>query len=371
LRVAYFVHDLSDAAVAKRVRMLQHAGAEVCVIGFRRSAVAPESVHGAQAFDLGRTFDGRLGQRVACVLRSGLARSRYRSAVAGADAILARNLEMLVLGDIVRRSCAPDARLAYECLDIHRAMLGDGLASSALRALERSLLKRTNLLLLSSPAHLYEYFERRQRLTRDIGAPVLLVENKVLDFDGAPPIPRRPEVPPWTIGWFGVLRCRKSLQLLLELARRNIGRLEVLIAGRPSEREFSDFSRCASALPNVTYRGPYRPDELPELYGKVHFTWAIDYFEEGANSAWLLPNRLYEGGLSGAVPIALRSTECGRWLQQRSLGVLVDDPVEDFGRLLDGGHFHELSRRSRTAPREWFAAGAADCEHLLQALASR
>ena len=39
--------------------------------------------------------------------------------------------------------------------------------------------------------------------------------------------------------------------------------------------------------------------------GDVHFTWAIDFYEAGANSDWLLPNRLYEGGAHGAVPIAL------------------------------------------------------------------
>ena len=36
MKIAYFVHDLSDAAVAKRVGMLRDAGAEVALFGFRR-----------------------------------------------------------------------------------------------------------------------------------------------------------------------------------------------------------------------------------------------------------------------------------------------------------------------------------------------
>ena len=65
------------------------------------------------------------------------------------------------------------------------------------------------------------------------------------------------------------------------------------------------------------------------MYANVHFAWAIDYYEAGANSEWLLPNRLYEGPLHGAVPFALRRTEAGRWLDQRGCGILFGDAVEE------------------------------------------
>ena len=77
----------------------------------------------------------------------------------------------------------------------------------------------------------------------------------------------------------------------------------------------------------MRFEGPYRnPEDLADIYGHVHFSWAIDFFEEGLNSNWLLPNRLYEGCRHGAVPIAMRQTETGRFLTGRGIGVLLDEP---------------------------------------------
>jgi succinoglycan biosynthesis protein ExoL len=105
----------------------------------------------------------------------------------------------------------------------------------------------------------------------------------------------------------------------------------------------------------------------------VHFAWGIDYFQQGGNSEWLLPNRVYECGRHGGVPIALRSTQTGSWLDNRHLGLVVQDPVQDlerFLRRLDADAYARLEARSRQAPRDWFAASEDDCHDLLHALAS-
>src|SRR5665213_2052203 len=57
LRIAYFVHDLNDAAVAKRISMLRSAGAEVRLAGFRRTAEPVRDVAGIEPLNLGRTHD--------------------------------------------------------------------------------------------------------------------------------------------------------------------------------------------------------------------------------------------------------------------------------------------------------------------------
>jgi hypothetical protein len=67
VRIAYFVHDLSDPAVGRRVRMLRTGGAEVTVLGFRRAERAPE-IAGAAVVDLGRTYDAAFAQRIGKVL---------------------------------------------------------------------------------------------------------------------------------------------------------------------------------------------------------------------------------------------------------------------------------------------------------------
>src|SRR6516225_9784842 len=67
-RIAYFVHDLSDPSVHRRVRMLLAGGASVLLIGFRRVSEIVAHIEGAQVIDIGRTRDKRLGRRVLSVV---------------------------------------------------------------------------------------------------------------------------------------------------------------------------------------------------------------------------------------------------------------------------------------------------------------
>src|SRR6188472_2158619 len=62
LRIAYFVHDLTDPAVARRIRMLQAGGADIGLLGFRRGETLAR-IEGVEPVDLGRTYDSRLIQR--------------------------------------------------------------------------------------------------------------------------------------------------------------------------------------------------------------------------------------------------------------------------------------------------------------------
>ncbi len=164
MKVAYFVHDLNDPAVAKRVWMLTSAGAEVRLAGFRRTPKPPASVAGLKPLDLGRTRDARLVSRAGSVLRNLLLAPLRGGFLAGAEVVMARNLEIYAVAAFARALHAPRARLAYECLDVHRLMLGRGLASRALRRLESGLMDASDALIVSSPAFLSAYFAPFQRL---------------------------------------------------------------------------------------------------------------------------------------------------------------------------------------------------------------
>lgn len=363
--IAYLVHDLGDAAVARRVDGLRAGGAEVALAGFYRRA-APASVAGAPALALGRSHDARLGQRMLLVLRTLLAPRRAGAMVREADIIVARNLEMLAIGAALAR---PGQPLVYECLDIHRKLLGEGLASRALRFIERRLLARTARVIVSSPAFERDYFRKVQGWH----GPVDLIENKVTSL---PPVPTEaptapaPDAGPWTIGWFGMLRCRRSLAILAKLAERADGRVRVLVAGLPSPDVFPDFPAEIARHPGMEYVGPYRPADLPRLYGRVHFAWCIDYFEEGLNSSWLLPNRLYESLAHGVVPVALREVETGRWLERAGVGLWLEQG-EALGPALAAltpAAYAALGEAARALPRERVAFSPDDHRSLVRQL---
>ena len=233
-QLAFFGHDANEPALRRRIEALGAAGA--CVTGYtmRRGASAPVTWRDV---DLGETRDHDYGQRVAAMIAALPTLWRHRRRLRQADLFYARNLDMLALAVAGRTLSRSRARIIYECLDIHRLMTREDLIGGAMRALERALLGQTKLLVVSAPAFLREYFERRHpgRFTG------FLVENRMpagRDYGrrpqrGVPQVSGRP----LTIGWFGNLRCRRSLELLRALAARFPETVRVVLRGYPARAE--------------------------------------------------------------------------------------------------------------------------------------
>jgi succinoglycan biosynthesis protein ExoL len=321
MKIAYFVHNIDDAAVQKRKALLELGGAVIKLIGFARFERAPAGPLDG-VIRLGRTYDGKFILRILsvclCILWPfGLIREVKRS-----DAILCRNLEMLVLGHAILILSGRQIPISYESLDIHRKLLGQGIASRLLRRLELFLINRCRVVITSSPAFITQYFSRIQRYS----GTVTLVENRLMPDMRGRMLEAEAMSEGWVIGWFGIIRCQKSLLMLQKLVNL-VPNLRVVISGRIAYQEFDDFDEILRKYPAITYAGPYTVEDLPRICSTCHFVWAIDYFEEGDNSNWLLPNRLYDSLALGAVPIALGAVETGRWLMAREAGLVVDEPV--------------------------------------------
>ena len=371
MRITYFVHNLNDPAVAKRVAMFRKAGLSVLLVGFWRDHAPPREIAGAPAVGLGETFDAALAHRTFASFRHAWFPPRLPCGSGVSNVIVARNLEMLAIALSARRRIGA-ATVVYEVLDIHRLMLSGGIVGRSLRALERAMLRRVGLVVTSSPAFVSEYFAPIQRW---LGAPpIALVENKTFLLEEPARSAESAELapaPPWRIGWFGMIRCRRSLKALAGLAARRPDLLEVQIHGRPTRDIAADLERLAPQPGNLQFHGRYRPDELESLYRQVHLNWAVDYFEDEGNSRWLLPNRIYEGGRFDAVTIARAQTETARWLSGRGLGVVLAEPERDLESFLDSLtplRFERLKAAARAAPRNAFITDEADCQRLKQLL---
>ncbi|WP_081162561.1 glycosyl transferase family 1 [Ensifer aridi] len=376
LQILYLAQDLADPAVRRRTLTLVAGGARVTLAGFRRGANPLAAVHGVEPIELGTTADARFAQRIGAVAGACLRLANRLRHVQRPDVIIARNLEMLA---VARRAVAlfgGDVPIVYECLDIHRLLLRKDMVGRALRAAEAQLGRDVRWLITSSPAFIEHYF----RPLSGINAPPILLENKVLDIDGtAANVAGAAECPPagvpWKIGWFGALRCRKSLSLLAEFSRMMEGRFEVVLRGRPAYSEFEDFDGALRSEPFMHFEGAYRnPEDLADIYGDVHFTWAIDFFEEGQNSAWLLPNRLYEGCRHGRIPIAMKGTETARFLAVRGIGLVLEEADAEslaalVGSMTPDAYADNAERISRCNPGTW-VFDRSDCEALVRRLAT-
>ena len=328
-KVAFFGHDAGDAAVRRRVQAMQDDG--LAVMGFmmrRKDDVATDWDN----VDLGKTRDGAFLQRVLRIFSGARVAANSLDALASVDVIYARNLDMLACAFLAKHYTRLKTPVVYESLDVHRLLTREDFIGKALRWVEKSLLRRTIGLVVSSPAFLTNHFEKYYR---GLYTP-FLIENRLAagsDF-GPRPAAHNGAVSEncgrFVLGWVGNLRCKRSFELLCDLADRFPDTLEIRLHGQPARKEIPVFEPAIDARPNMTFAGRYRsPEDLSGIYEGLDLVWAGDFMEAGYNSVWLLPNRIYEGGYFATPAIAPNLTETAGWIEQKACGFTISEPLSE------------------------------------------
>jgi succinoglycan biosynthesis protein ExoL len=232
------------------------------------------------------------------------------------------------------------------------------------------VMNRTVLLVTTSPGFVREYFLPVQ----DYRGEIFLLENKVYPSARLPAPVSAPAATgkPWVIGCFGALRCRRSLELMHALALRLGDRVRIVLRGYPAGTLADEFDNLLGDLPNFVFGGSYfYPDELAELYAEIDFNWAFDMSDPGGNSAWLLPNRIYEGGCFGVPVIGARDTETGSRVERNALGCTLAEQLEEnlveFFKSLEPADWEAVRRRCTAHPRGEFT-GDGDYARLAERL---
>ncbi len=361
LAIAFFGHDAHESTVIKRTQAFAHNGAKVTGFMFARDRAKNMRRVACPVISLGLTVDRNYLARIPKLLVALGVTFKNRRALRDADVFYARNIDMLFLAVMSRWLSGARVPVVYEALDVQRIFVGDGMVSRVFRWAERALMARSDLLVVSSPEFVSRYFAPVQ----NYDGPVFLLENKICPHQLPEGVDLsagvRPEGPPWVIGWFGTLRCRRSLSALSSIAERLGPQVEVHIRGIPSHEDLSETkieTACAAAS-NMRYFGSYAsPQDLSDIYGQVHFTWGFDFLDAGSNSDWLLPNRVYEGGAFSAVCLARAGTATGRYVEDMGTGRAFSEPIEDsvaeFLANLDTETYRQIHQRVAAKPASQF-----------------
>ena len=362
IRVAFFGHDAGDAAVRRRVRAMQDDGLSVRGFMMRRQS---DVVTEWENIDLGQTRDGAFVQRVARIFSGARAAANARDALADADVIYARNLDMLACAFLAKRITGLATPVLYESLDVHRLLTRTDYVGKAMRWFEKSLLRRTIGLIVSSPGFLRNHFEKHYR---GLYVP-FLVENRLAAGSDFGPRPE-PDEPGKVrsgaerrlrLGWVGNLRCQRSFDLLCALADRYPDSIEIKLHGQPARKEIPIFEPEIDARANMSFAGRYRsPEDLATIYAGLDLVWAGDFMEAGYNSDWLLPNRIYEGGYYATPAVAPATTETGDWIERHACGFTIAEPLDETlpamigDVMLDNGPLETCRNRLLAMPNEVF-----------------
>lgn len=326
VKIAFFGHDSADAANRRRIQAFQDDG--LAVIGYMMHRRDPGELSWDNV-DLGETRDSAFLQRISSIFSGASIAAEDAERLQSADLIYARNLDMLALAFLTKRKLNLKTPVVYESLDVHRLLSRRDLIGQAMRAIEHRFLKRTAGLIVSSPGFIYNHFARYY--PGDFTP--YIVENRLAT--GADYGPRPSPQPsdgdaPLQIGWIGKLRCKRSLDLLANVADQLGEKVHIHLHGIPARTEVEVFEPIIDARPNMTFHGRYRsPEDLADIYRPLDVVWAGDFMEAGHNSVWLLPNRIYEGGYYAVPSIAPEGTQTASWILEKNVGYSVPEPLED------------------------------------------
>jgi succinoglycan biosynthesis protein ExoL len=268
--------------------------------------------------NISHTSLGRIPNGIAVLRLFALARAiwilaRAKRRIEDADTVLLVNtLELLVISWLCGLTRFPTV---YDVADIHPVQISKSYLGRSVRWLEQSILKRVNLLVVSSPWFYWEYFGRRLGVSK----PALLIENRVGPgvADGKPH-----RVPSNRIAWNGLLRCKTSADVLLQCLTASPRSLHLSLHG--SLERLPEIGPKLLEQANCSYTGQYDQESLGSLLATSSFVWAVD-FTDGDNSKWLLPNRLYEALAVGIPVIAVDRTATGEVVRHYNIGIVLPE----------------------------------------------
>jgi succinoglycan biosynthesis protein ExoL len=358
----FFCPDFTDAPTLTRMQQFADHGYDAMAIGFRRTRYNNDYVPPWPHIALGRTADGKYGQRLRALLGALRRLFANRRLFAPASIFYARNLDQLLLALLTCLFAWKRVPIAYEVLDIPPIMTRRSVAGAILRWIERRCLRYVEALILSSPGFHRGYYDAIQRYRGNW----FLLENKLHPSNagaGRPPghkwSSRRQQA--WIVGYFGLIRGQETFDLMTRLAERLRGRVEFRFRGILTTVDAGKFRSVLARQPNMTYGGPYRPyQDLAAMYHDVDFAWALDLEHTDHNSRWLLPCRFYEAGYFGVPCLAVHGFEVGSIVENHRIGFTFEPPLEDeivrFFERLGPADYDRVCAQLRAMPTRMFVA---------------
>lgn len=315
-KILFFTTAIEHTTFRKTAKMLQEEGAEVHIIGFTRNNF-PKGADNLSVESLGVLSHGNYFSRIFRLFKFLFV---LRKRAKDYDVIYNFTLDTLIISKIALFFC--DKKWIYQIQDIRSVYFGTSIKSRISRFLESFFIKRIDLLVVSSYNYFSEHYQKLYNIHED---KVYVVENKLLKGSVLPE-ETTDKSDKITIGYFGVMRCNRSWEILKGWAKKNTDSVKLYLRGKPTA--MPSIKEEIVRIPNICFGGLYKsPDDLNELYNNVDIVWACyPYSKNKEEGNWKLARtiRFYEALAFGKPVIVQKGTPQEEDVLHYNIGLVVD-----------------------------------------------
>src|SRR5690606_38682052 len=316
LKILFFTTALEHTTFRKTAQMLKRTGAYVQVVGFTRNNF-PEGDSDLNVESLGNITHGSYFKRIMKLIRL---LPFIREKAKDFDVIYTFTLDTLIICKLAL--LFKKKTWVYQIQDIRPIYFGDSIKNKLARYIEAKFVRKIDLLVVSSENYYTGYYKPFYKVDEQ---KVVVIENKIIK-DTINPLPDSlTDDSKLTIGYFGVMRCVRSWEILKSFVSVNPERFELYLRGKPAA--IDGIENQISSFDNIRYGGVYKsPDQLNDLYNRVDIVWAAYPFSELKEGNWKYARtiRFYEACAFGKPVIVQKGTPQATDVERYDLGLVVD-----------------------------------------------
>jgi succinoglycan biosynthesis protein ExoL len=305
----------------KRIEKLPIENEEVCACSFERAYFQSRGCYPIQARTLGVLGRGSISN-LWTLFTSIFKLRRYINSAELVYCFSSLQLLLILIAGVGKRK---GLTLVCEIADIEPRLYGGGLKGAILRSIESKVLRSADHIVCTASGFMTQFYEPRLKVT----TPWTVVENKLpadLLEEGQRCNPHADRVGgPIRIGWFGLIRCEVTLQMLLALKRMTSERFELVVRGTYHRIDQKLIDELEAVTVNCP-KGFHWPGDLPSIYGSVDLVVAAFPWQEEPARSWQLArtNRFYESCFFGKPMIVRSYSSDARVVQHHNIGLSVD-----------------------------------------------
>ena len=312
-----------DSHQLNRMLMLENYGLNTVSLAYSR-AYYPSKVSKPDV-SLGNLKHGNYLLRIFAFLRSLIiVKGEIKR---NGPAVYVFGLDNLIQVYLIKMMLTKRVVIFYEISDIRAFETRNSILSRLLRLVYSQALRSVDQLIVTSPefvtGYLSEYvgFHSKNYIVMENKVHSSMVKYYSEQADRQPTNASKKI----RIGYFGLLRCNRSIEILLDLADDSD---EFHIVFRGILFGINDeLVERINLNKNTSFHGPYHsPEDLRDLYQDIDVSWICYPYSEKkvGNWQWARTNRYYEGGYFEVPMVASSHTVDGNNVLLKRIGWCID-----------------------------------------------